>query len=69
MVNARGIEINLDQIKTTADIKAPINGKELMGLNGKIAVLDRFISRSTNKCIPFFNLLKKHVIFEWTIEC
>ena len=32
-----------------------------------MAVLNRFVSRATNKCLPFFHTLKKS--FEWTAEC
>ena len=43
------------------------NVKEVQSLNGKIAALNRFVSRATDKCLPFFRTLKKS--FEWTIEC
>ena len=33
------------------------------------AALNRFISRSANKCRPFFQLLNKWKGFEWTEEC
>jgi len=36
----------------------------------KIAALSRFISRATDRCIPFFDALKKgRKNFEWTPEC
>jgi len=41
--------------------------KEVQSLNGKVAVLNRFVSRATDKCLPFFHTLKKS--FEWTLEC
>ncbi|XP_075670366.1 uncharacterized protein LOC142640161 [Castanea sativa] len=41
--------------------------KEVQSLNDKIAVLNRFVSRATNRCLPFFRTLKK--AFEWTTEC
>ena len=34
-----------------------------------IAALNRFISRSTDKCRPFFLLLHKWKGFDWTEEC
>ena len=43
------------------------NVKEVQSLNGKIAVLNRFVSRATDKCLPFFCTLKKSS--EWTAEC
>ena len=40
---------------------------EAQSLNGKIAALNRFVSKATNKCLPFFRTLRKS--FEWTNEC
>ena len=45
----------------------PRNVKEVQSLNGKVAALNRFVSRATDKCLPFFRTLKKS--FEWTDEC
>ena len=36
-------------------------------MNGKIAALNRFVSKATDKCLPFFRTLRKS--FEWTDEC
>ena len=36
-------------------------------MNGKIAALNRFISRAMDKCLPFFRTLTRS--FEWTDEC
>ena len=33
----------------------------------KVTALNRFISRATDKCMPFFKVLKK--AFQWTDEC
>ena len=41
--------------------------KEVQSLNGKIAALNRFVSKATDKCLPFFHTLRKS--FEWTDEC
>ena len=41
--------------------------KEVQSLNGKVAALNRFVSKATDKCLPFFRTLKKS--FEWTAEC
>ena len=49
------------------DLALPNTVKEVQSLNGKIAALNRFISRVTNKCLPFFRVLKRS--FEWTDEC
>ena len=34
-----------------------------------VAALNRFISRSANRCRPFFLLINKWKGFEWTEEC
>ena len=36
-------------------------------MNGKITTLNRFVSKATDKCLPFFRTLRKS--FEWTDEC
>ena len=38
-------------------------------LTGITAALNRFISRSEDKCKPFFLLINKWKCFEWTEEC
>ena len=32
-----------------------------------MAALNRFVSRATDRCLPFFKILRK--AFEWTEEC
>ena len=49
------------------EMAPPRNVKEVQSLNDKVAVLNRFISRATNKCLPFFCTLKKS--FKWMVEC
>ena len=43
------------------------NVKEVQSLNGKVAALNRFVLRATDKCLLFFRMLKKS--FEWIAEC
>ena len=67
MVSHRGIEANLDKIQAILNMEPPKNIKEVQYLTGRVAALKRFISKATNKCLPFFKVLKK--AFEWTNEC
>ena len=67
MVSQRGIEANPDKIRAIMEMKPPKNVKEVQSLNGKVVALNRFVSRATDKCLPFFRTLKKS--FEWTNEC
>ena len=59
MVTHHGIEVNPDQIKAIKDLQPSWNPKEVQKLTGMTATLNRFISRSTDRCRPFFQLLNK----------
>ena len=67
MVSQRGIKANPYKIWAIIEMAPPKNVKEVQSLNGKVAALNRFVSRVTDKCQPFFHTLKKS--FEWTTEC
>ena len=69
MVTHRGIEVNPYQINTINNLQSPWNPKEVQKLTGMAAALNRFISRSTDRCRPFFLLINKWKGFEWTDEC
>ena len=49
------------------ELEPPRTVKEVQSLNGKIAALNRFVSRATDRCLPFFHTLRRS--FEWTDEC
>ena len=67
MVSQRGIEVNPEKIRAIMELGPPRTVKELQSLNDKIAALNRFVSKATDKCLPFFCTLRKS--FEWTDEC
>ena len=67
MVSHRGIEVNLEKVWAIMELTPPKTIKEVQSLNGKIAALNRFVSKVTNKCLPFFRTLKNS--FEWMDEC
>ena len=69
MVTHRGIEVNSDKIKAINNLRSPWNPKEVQKLTGMAAALNRFISRSADRCRPFFLLINKWKGFEWTKEC
>ncbi|XP_075645776.1 uncharacterized protein LOC142616909 [Castanea sativa] len=46
---------------------SPKTVKEVQKLTGRIATLNKFVSRATDKCLPFFKTLKQ--AFAWTEEC
>ena len=67
MVLQRVIEANPNKIRAIIEMTPPKNGKEVQSLNDKVATLNRFMSRATDKCLLFFHTLKKS--FEWMAEC
>ena len=67
IVNHRGIEANPDKIKALLDMPSPSGIKEVQRLTGRIAALSRFVSRASDKCQPFFQVLKK--AFQWDEKC
>ena len=67
MVSHRGIEANPDKIQAILNMKPPQNIKEVQSLTERVAALNRFVSKATDTCLPFFKVLKK--AFEWTDEC
>ena len=67
IVNNQGIEENPDEIKAVLDMPPPSSIKEVQRLIGRIAALSRFVSRASDKCHPFFQVLKK--AFQWDTKC
>ncbi|KAK1441334.1 hypothetical protein QVD17_07181 [Tagetes erecta] len=65
MVTKRGIEASPEQIKAIINLKSPANTKDVQRLTGRIAALNRFISRSSDKCKHFYDILRKNQKFEW----
>ena len=67
IVNNRGIEANPDKIKAVLDMPPPSNIKEVQRLIRRKATLSRFVSKASDKCQPFFQVLKKD--FQWDTRC
>ena len=40
-----------------------------MSLAGRVAALSCFVSRATDRCAPFFDVLKGSKKFKWTNKC
>ena len=58
MVSQRRIEANLEKVQAILDMVSPNTVKEVQKLTGRIAALNKFVSKATNKCLPFFKTLK-----------
>ncbi|XP_059633000.1 uncharacterized protein LOC132275612 [Cornus florida] len=53
MVSRRGIEANPEKVQAILNMQSPASTKELQRLTGRIAALNRLISRATDRCLPF----------------
>ena len=69
MLTHQGIKVNPNQIKAINSLQPLWNPKEVQKLTKMIATLNLFISRSADRCRPFFLLMNKWKGFEWTKEC
>jgi phenylalanine-4-hydroxylase len=49
-------------------MRPPARIKDVQKLTGSLATLSRFISRLTERALPFFKLLRKSDPFSWTEE-
>ena len=67
-VSQRRIEANPDKFKAIEQIEEPRWVKDVRRLAGCVAALSRFISKSTERALPFFKILKKSGPMKWTPE-
>jgi hypothetical protein len=68
MVGHRGIEANPAKVDAIRKMAKPSNKKDVMKLRGMMTGLGRFISKLSEKGLPFFKLLKKVDKFVWDDE-
>jgi hypothetical protein len=68
LVSHRVIEANPEKIKAIEAMRPPAWIKDVQKLMGSLAALSRFISRLTERALPFFKLLWKSGPFSWTEE-
>ncbi|GJW44598.1 hypothetical protein Tco_0073397 [Tanacetum coccineum] len=61
----------LDKVGAVLSLSSPKCLKDIQKLNGKLASLNRFLSISVEKSLPFFKTLKKctkKIDFQWTVD-
>lgn len=71
VITKQGIRANPSKIQALTEMGAPASLKEAQSLNGKLAALSRFLSRSAEKSLPFFKTLEGCIdrkSFKWTTE-
>src|SRR5438045_1794211 len=49
-------------------MRPPATVRDIQSLTGCMVALSRFISRLSDRSLPFFKVLRKHKNFEWTQE-
>jgi 3-methyladenine DNA glycosylase Tag len=65
LVSTKGIEANPSKIKAILRIEPPNSKKGAQRLARRLASLNRFISRSAERNLPFFEILKLAKVFKW----
>jgi hypothetical protein len=68
LVSHRGIEANPTKIRAVEAMRPPTRIKDVQKLTGSLAALSRFISRLSERALPFFKLLRKSGPFTWSEE-
>ena len=63
----KGDKSKLGEGTSHTHMASPKFVKEFQKLIGRIVALNRFVSKATDKCLPFFKTLKQ--AFAWTDEC
>jgi hypothetical protein len=61
----KGIEANPSKIEAILRMEPPNSKKRAQRLAGRLSSLNRFISRSTERNLPFFEILKSAEVFQW----
>jgi hypothetical protein len=65
LVSTKGIEANPNKIKAILRMEPPNTKKGAQRLARRLASLNRFISRSAKRNLPFFEILKSTKVFQW----
>jgi hypothetical protein len=65
LVSTKGIEANPSKIEAILRMEPPKTRKGAERLTGRLSSLNRFISRSTERNLPFFEVLKLAEVFQW----
>jgi hypothetical protein len=68
MVSKRGIQENPQKIEALRRMQPPSSRKEVQRLTGRIASLNRFISKAAERSLPFFKVLRMNSAFQWGTE-
>jgi hypothetical protein len=65
LVSTKGIKANSNKIEAILQMESPNTKKGAQRLAGRLTSLNRFISRSAERNLPFFEILKSAEVFQW----
>ncbi|GJV01949.1 reverse transcriptase domain-containing protein [Tanacetum coccineum] len=71
LITKKGIRVNLSKLKAIVYTEQPKMLKDIQSLNGKLAALNRFLSKGAKRSLPFFKVLKSYTDknnIQWTQE-
>jgi hypothetical protein len=68
IVGAKGIRANPEKTKAIVSMVEQSTKKEVQKLTGRIAALNRFISKSAERSLPFFKALRGRDKMECDLE-
>ncbi|GJZ59149.1 hypothetical protein Tco_0614965 [Tanacetum coccineum] len=71
VIITKGIRVCPEKAKAVVNMQRPRTLKEVQILNGILVSLNRFLSKSAKKALPFFKTLKNNIRksdFEWTMK-
>ena len=61
------LQWGIEKVRAILEMSSSKTIKEVQSLTRRVAALNRFVSKKTNKCLPFFKTLKR--AFVRTEEC
>jgi hypothetical protein len=68
LVSTKGIKANPNKIEAILRMEPPNTKKGAQRLTERLASLNRFISRSVERNLPFFEILKSAEVFKWGLS-
>ena len=69
VVNKKGVEIDLDNVRAIQDLPPLRTEKEVRSFMGRLNYIASYISQMTAKCDSIFKMLRKHNSDKWDEEC
>ena len=70
MITQRGIEANPEKIQAIVEMKSPTSVNEVQKLTGRLAALNRFLSKSAERTVPqWMGLARGHGLQQFVVPC